>query len=64
MRFMPVYLAGRQPCKTLISFEGYIGEPTIEDPCPNNCGGTVTFCEGCRQYHHSGGWETCGRETT
>jgi hypothetical protein len=24
----------------------------------------VAFCESCREDHHSGGWETCGKETT
>jgi len=63
MRYMPLYLAGRQPCYKFISFESYYGEPTINYPCPN-CSGTVAFCEACREDHHSGGWETCGKETT
>lgn len=27
-------------------------------PCP----GKVSFCEACHSDHHTGGWDTCGKD--
>lgn len=69
------YTDGRQPCDRFdaaMSSNAYAVWPNVHEcfgpydargKVPGgSCEGRVSFCGGCRSDHHSGGWDTCGRE--